>query len=57
LKRKELLKIIKAKGCIFVRHGGKHDWYKNPQSGMSQPIARHAEIEDGLAERIIKRLS
>ncbi|WP_084446163.1 type II toxin-antitoxin system HicA family toxin [Desulfosarcina sp. BuS5] len=57
MKRKALLRIIKSNGCIFVRHGSNHDWYKNPQSGKSQPIARHAEIEDGLAKRIIKRLS
>jgi len=57
LKRKYLIKTIKSKGCIFVRHGGNHDWYKNPQTGQSQPIPRHKEIEDGLAKRIIKRLS
>ncbi|HDH98209.1 MAG TPA: type II toxin-antitoxin system HicA family toxin [Deltaproteobacteria bacterium] len=57
MKRKELLKLIKSKGCVFVRHGGNHDWYRNPQSGVSQPVARHSEIEDGLAKRIIKRLS
>jgi len=57
LKRKELLRIIRSTGGIFVRHGSNHDWYKNPQSGKSQPIARHTEIEDGLAKRIIKRLS
>ncbi|MCP4578584.1 MAG: type II toxin-antitoxin system HicA family toxin [Deltaproteobacteria bacterium] len=57
MKRKELLRTIKSSGCVFVRHGGNHDWYRNPQSGKSQPIARHTEIEDGLAKRIIKRLS
>jgi len=57
LKRKELIKIIKSKGCVFIRHGGNHDWYKNLQSGKSQPIPRHAEIEDGLAKKIIRRLS
>jgi len=57
LKRKKLIKTIKSNGCIFVRHVGNHDWYKNPQSGKSQPIPRHNEIEDGLAKRIIKRLS
>lgn len=57
MKRKELIKIITSIGCVFVRHGGNHDWYKNHQSGKSQPIPRHKEIEDGLAKRIIKRLS
>ncbi|PIP40793.1 addiction module toxin, HicA family [Candidatus Desantisbacteria bacterium CG_4_9_14_3_um_filter_40_11] len=44
-------------GCVFVRHGGNRDWYKNPQTDGSQPIPRHKEIEDDLAKRIIKRLS
>lgn len=57
MKREELIKIINSIGCIFVRHGSNHDWYKNPKTGKSQPIPRHKEIEDGLAKRIIKRLS
>jgi predicted RNA binding protein YcfA (HicA-like mRNA interferase family) len=57
LKREELLRIINSIGCVFVRHGANHDWYKNPQTSKSQPIPRHKEIEDGLAKRIIKRLS
>ncbi len=57
MKRKDLLKIIESKDCVFVRHGGNHDWYRNPQVNKSQAIPRHKEIEDGLAKRIIKRLS
>jgi len=57
LKREELIRIINSIGCVFVRHGGNHDWYKNPQTGRTQPIPGHKEIEDGLAKRIIKRLS
>jgi len=57
LKRKDLIKRIKSIGCIFVRHGGNHDWYKNPQNEKYQPVPRHNEIEEGLAKRIIKRLS
>ncbi|MFW6147881.1 MAG: type II toxin-antitoxin system HicA family toxin [Thermodesulfobacteriota bacterium] len=57
MKRKELLKTLKAIGCVFVRHGANHDWYRNPQTGKSQPIPRHAEVEESLAKRIIKRLS
>jgi len=40
-----------------VRHGGKHDWYSNPLTGMSQPVPRHREINEVLAKRIIKMLS
>lgn len=44
-------------GCIFIRHGGKHDWYQNPITKVSQPIPRHREIKKQLAKHIIKMLS
>lgn len=43
-------------GCIFIRHGGKHDWYQNPKTKISQPIPRHGEINERLAKHIIKKL-
>lgn len=27
MKRKKLIRIIQENGCVFVRHGGNHDWY------------------------------
>jgi predicted RNA binding protein YcfA (HicA-like mRNA interferase family) len=57
LKRKDLLKTLEEMGCILIRHGGKHDWYQNPLTGMSQPIPRHREINERLAKHIIKMLS
>jgi mRNA interferase HicA len=42
---------------VLVRHGGKHDWYRNPVTGMSQPVPRHREIREGLARHIIKMSS
>lgn len=56
MKRKELLKILEEMGCVFIRHGGRHDWYQNPKSKISQPIPRHAEITENLAKHIIKML-
>ncbi len=43
-------------GCILIRHGGKHDWYQNPKTNVSQPIPRHSEINENLAKHIIKML-
>lgn len=57
MKRRELLKILDAIGCILIRHGGKHDWYQNISTGVSQPIPRHTEINENLAKSIIKKLS
>ncbi len=49
MKRVDLIKAIEGFGCVLVRHGGKHDWYRNPASGTSQPVPRHREIAEGLA--------
>ena len=57
MKRKELIKKITKTGCVFVRHGGNHDLYKNPKSGKKQPIPRHNEIDEHLAMHIIKILT
>ncbi|MBI5409358.1 MAG: type II toxin-antitoxin system HicA family toxin [Nitrospirae bacterium] len=57
MKRKALIRKIEGMGCIFIRHGGNHDWYQNPETNMSQPIPRHNEINDYLAKHIIKMLS
>lgn len=48
MKRKDLIKRIEELGCVFIRHGGKHDWYRNPVTGMFQPIPRHNEINEFL---------
>ena len=57
MKRKELISILSKIGCVLIRHGGKHDWYKNQFSGACQPIPRHTEINENLAKSIIKKLS
>ena len=35
MKRIDLVKKIEAGGCVMVRHGGRHDWYRNPITGVS----------------------
>ncbi len=54
MKRRDLIKTIEKEGCIFIRHGGKHDWYQNPSSKVSQAVPRHSEISENLAKNIIK---
>jgi predicted RNA binding protein YcfA (HicA-like mRNA interferase family) len=56
VKRVDLIKAIEALGCEFVRHGGRHDWYRNPRTGVAQPVPRHREIKERLAKRILKML-
>jgi len=57
MKRVDLIKAIEGIGCELVRHGGKHDWYRNPATGVSQAVPRHREIQERLARRIIRVLS
>jgi len=57
MKNGELLKRIKAQGCVFVKHGKKHDVYKNPRTGIEERVPRHNDIHEILAKRIIQRLS
>ena len=56
MKRKDLIKELETMGCILIRHGGKHDWYQNPKTKLSQPVPRHREINEYLAKYIIKML-
>jgi len=57
MKRVDLIRAIEGLGCDFVRHGARHDWYRNPRTSVSQPVPRHREIKDRLARHILKMLS
>jgi len=56
MKRKDLIRAIEEAGCVLLRHGGRHDWYQNPDTKTSQPVPRHNEIKDLLAKHILKML-
>lgn len=56
MKRVDLIRTIESFGCALVRHGAKHDWYRNPVTGVYQAVPRHREIKDRLAQRIIQVL-
>ena len=40
-----------------MRHGGRHDWYRNPATGVSEPVPRHREVKEPLERRIIRMLT
>ena len=56
MKRTKLIRELVAAGCVLVRHGGKHDIYRNPTTGRKQLIPRHSEIDDRLAQHIKRYL-
>ena len=56
MKRRELIRQLIEEGCTLHRHGAKHDVYINPATGKKQPIPRHTEIHNKLADHIKKYL-
>jgi predicted RNA binding protein YcfA (HicA-like mRNA interferase family) len=56
MKRIDLIRQLEQQGCVFIRHGGRHDWYQNPRTGVCQPVARHSEIKERLARHIVRKL-
>ncbi len=56
MKRRDLIRKLEKAGCELLRHGGKHDIYHNPDTGMSEPVPRHREINELLARKILKSL-
>lgn len=57
MKRTDLIKALNEAGCVLARHGAKHDWYRNPLTGVSQAVPRHREIKERLAQHIIRMLA
>jgi len=56
MKRADLIRKLEEAGCRLIRHGGRHDWYLNPKTGVAQTIPRHRELNEFLARQVLKRL-
>ena len=57
MKRRDLVAELERAGCSLLRHGAKHDIYHQPESGRSEPVPRHREINEFLAKKILKSLA
>ena len=44
MKCSELIRELRAAGCILERHGAGHDVYRNPAAGHKQSVPQHTEI-------------
>ena len=53
MKRRDLIKKLEQNGWWFLRHGGNHDIYTNGK--RSEPISHQREIDEILAQKILKR--
>jgi len=56
MKRKELIRHLRIRGCEFLREGANHSWWHNPALNKRSAIPRHKEIRDLLVEKICKDL-
>jgi predicted RNA binding protein YcfA (HicA-like mRNA interferase family) len=56
MKRQKLIRHIESCGCTFLREGGNHTIYVNPQNNQVTAIPRHREINDFLAKKICRDL-
>jgi hypothetical protein len=50
------LRPIPPSDAPLIRHSARHDWYRNPKTGVAQPVPRHREIKEFLAAHILKKL-
>lgn len=53
MKRRDLIKKLEENGWYYLRDGSNHDIYTDGK--RIEPIGRHAEIDEKLAKKILKR--
>jgi hypothetical protein len=56
VKRQAFLRELEQAGCELVRHGRRHDVFRNPANGRQAPVPRHREIAGTLCKIIRKQL-
>jgi mRNA interferase HicA len=57
VKRRQLLRHLKASGCALLKEGAKHSrWINLADESRQATVPRHTEIDDQLARLICKQL-
>lgn len=56
MKRRDLLRHLRAHGCELLREGGRHSVLVNRAKGVASTVPRHREIDDMLARKICRDL-
>jgi mRNA interferase HicA len=56
MKLAELERHLRQQGCVFLREGGAHSVWLNPQSSKITSVPRHREIKEGTVRVICKQL-
>lgn len=59
MKTNEFTRILLDRGCFLLKHGSRHDIWKNPVTGETEAVPRHGarEIKKVLAMKILRNLS
>ena len=58
MKTNQFVRRLKAAGCSLVRHGGGHDIWYSPITGLTERVPRHGskEVHPGLLKTLERRL-
>lgn len=56
MKRRDLVRRLRDRGCQLVREGAEHSIWENPATGRRASIPRHREIAEYTAARILEQL-
>ena len=56
MKRQQLVRYLKKKGCKLKGEGAKHTRVYNPVNGKRSHIPRHVEVANQLARAICRQL-
>ncbi len=57
MKRRDLIQYIESHGCLFLREGGNHTVYINPnEMNAISTVPRHREVKEFLVRKICRDL-
>ena len=56
MKYRDVIRHLKAHGCVLLREGGSHSVYVNRVTRKVSTIPRHREINEFLVRKICKDL-
>ena len=56
MKRRDIIRHLLSKGCVFIREGAKHSVFFNSVIRKTSTVPRHNDIDDNLAKKICKDL-
>ena len=56
MRRRRLLSHLQAHGCVFIREGGRHSIWGNPENNYQTAVPRHNEIQEIIARKICRDL-